>query len=235
MGLQNYQEREWNCSMQERTDAMNHIFLICQLQESDKTSIFQTVLWSQLRGYLRGLLDRRQGRRRRSGLDSASVPLPPGCPRKPLLSSVLCSRVFCLVGFCFCLFVFLAASGESSFPNQGSNPWPLQLEAWRLNHWTAREVPRAGVWTPVYLMSKFIFFQVALLPQSEATNICSKEKTCWNSGSSKERVLLFVWKKQKEEWYFLLSFILLSFSILSLLFSRDVPVLVGPTKMAAMF
>lgn len=27
--------------MQERTDAMNHIFLICQLQESDKTSIFQ--------------------------------------------------------------------------------------------------------------------------------------------------------------------------------------------------
>ena len=140
MGLQNYQEREWNCSMQERTDAMNHIFLICQLQESDKTSIFQTVLWSQLRGYLRGLLDRRQGRRRLSGLDSASVPLPPGCPRKPLLASVLCSRVFCLVGFCFCLFVFLPASGESSFPNQGSNPWPLQLEAWRLNHWTTRKI-----------------------------------------------------------------------------------------------
>lgn len=107
--------------MQERTDAMNHVFLICKLQESDETSIFQTVLWSLLRGYLRGLLDRRQGRRRLSGQDSASVPLPPSCPRKPLLSSVLCSRVFWLVGFCFCLFV-LAAPGGVFVPESGIKP-----------------------------------------------------------------------------------------------------------------
>ena len=47
-------------------------------------------------------------------------------------------------------------------------------------------------------MAKFIFFQVALRPQSEATNFCSKEQSRWNSRSSKEKVL-FVWKKQKEE------------------------------------
>ena len=105
-------------------------------------------------------------------------------------------------------------------PQPGIKPVSPALEAWRLNHWTAREVPRAGVWTPVYLMSKFIFFQVALLPQSEATNICSKEKTCWNSGSSKERVLLFVWKKRKEEWYFLLSFILQFLHSIFALFQR---------------
>ena len=29
----------------------------------------------------------------------------------------------------------------SQLPNQGSNPCPLALEAWSLNHWTTREVP----------------------------------------------------------------------------------------------
>ena len=32
----------------------------------------------------------------------------------------------------------------SSFPKQGLNPHPPALEVWRLNHWTAREVPSDG-------------------------------------------------------------------------------------------
>ena len=32
----------------------------------------------------------------------------------------------------------------SLFPKQGLNPHPPALEVWRLNHWTAREVPNDG-------------------------------------------------------------------------------------------
>ena len=31
---------------------------------------------------------------------------------------------------------------DLSSPKQGLNPYPLAVEAWNLNHWTAREVPR---------------------------------------------------------------------------------------------
>ena len=42
----------------------------------------------------------------------------------------------------------LCSLKDSWFPNQGSNPCPTALGVWRLNHWTAQEVP-----TFSYLMS----------------------------------------------------------------------------------
>ena len=35
----------------------------------------------------------------------------------------------------------LAAAWRIKFPDQGSNPGPLQLGEWSLNHFTTKEVP----------------------------------------------------------------------------------------------
>ena len=50
------------------------------------------------------------------------------------------------LGFiCFCLFVLTVPLGmQNPSPPQVSNLMPSELEAWSLNHWTTREVPRVS-------------------------------------------------------------------------------------------
>ena len=51
-----------------------------------------------------------------------------------------------LLGFYLFLFVFLAVplGMQNPSPTQVSNLMPPELEAWSLNHWTTREVPRVS-------------------------------------------------------------------------------------------
>lgn len=45
----------------------------------------------------------------------------------------------------------------------GIKPAPLALEAWRLSHWTAREVPISSLWEKIYLLSVLAPSQLLLL------------------------------------------------------------------------
>ena len=49
-------------------------------------------------------------------------------------------------------FVFLAAQQQNLSSRPGMEPVPPAVEAQSLNHWTTREVPRAGILTQAVLL-----------------------------------------------------------------------------------
>ena len=84
-------------------------------------------------------------------------------PVSPCLATVLCLygyfKPISYISFFFFLWQHHSAWGIL-VPWPGIKPMPPEVEAWSLNHWTAREFPPSALWSQIYffLFTFFVFF-----------------------------------------------------------------------------